>query len=419
MDVTSYMLGKKAGGGGGGSITPNIFVQTTEPETKEGIWVQTDKEYDTVVIDEDCYGQFEWSDVNKMEALPGSYNINGKSAFDSNELFLIDPNNSNLYKYVFQTRQWSTLKSSVSSLAPEIVTISEKYVVLYEGSTKNNIHIYNRINETWVTYNNLGSMAQKYSGAIVGDYIYYIGRSSNANVTVKINLTNGTKTTLSPLPSSTNAQYINCIHIGDGIIYLFLGNKQVYSYDTNTDTYTYITTTDVQLSNSNVNIEATQPYRLGNYVYFAPTTSNVSGTSKSQTKIYRFNLLNNTAEYMGNVQTNNQTKTYDYGNFIKFAIYDNTYILFGGQYYYKDGTYNFTDHSTKSLNLIPKSYTNKSLIIRQGRQNYSKNTQMYPNDFTGRLKSPIENVFIYDNNTLYSNLPTYIGDGTSWNKIKG
>ena len=55
----------------------NIYVQTTEPTDKNGIWIQTDKTYDDVIVDENVYASGVWRREYVGDYLGGSlFNYN-------------------------------------------------------------------------------------------------------------------------------------------------------------------------------------------------------------------------------------------------------------------------------------------------------------------------------------------------------
>ena len=50
----------------GGNIKPNIFMQETEPETKEGIWIQSNKNYEKIDVLDSYSETLEWKEPNNI-----------------------------------------------------------------------------------------------------------------------------------------------------------------------------------------------------------------------------------------------------------------------------------------------------------------------------------------------------------------
>ena len=60
-------LDEKAGLGGG---TPNIFVQTDEPDKKKGIWLKKEATPEHYTYDEEVFISGEWADDGIYNAIP-------------------------------------------------------------------------------------------------------------------------------------------------------------------------------------------------------------------------------------------------------------------------------------------------------------------------------------------------------------
>lgn len=403
---------------------PNIFVQTTEPTEKDGIWVETDKTYDKVVIDEDAFAQFEWSDEKKIENIPSDLSAIGYSCFDDTEIFYVC--NQKLYKYNYQNKEWSQAMNANLGNQVYSMAMSNKYVVLYDQSTSRRFFIYNRLNDTYNTvyYTSDYSLGSTPGMAIVGEYLYGFGRGtgssgSNNNFAIKMDLTTGDITTLSIISATSSSRFFHnskTYYDGNNIIYLFLDDKKVYKYNITDDAYTYVT----DLSESVCNNPSCTIGRNGNYLYLPPGNLTVNGTLYSERAIYRYNLLTDEDELIAEVQSNVSGKELNYINYLNYVLFQDAYVIFGGWYFYTDGTNDSNVRTSDTLSLISKTYNQDSLVIVQGSSLTTPyNIELYSNDFEGRFLSPISNVFLYNNNQLYTDLPTYLGNGTTWTKIKG
>ena len=52
------------------NITPNIFMQEAEPETKEGIWLKANKPVDKIIFDKNIVEGGNWDTINEYPDLP-------------------------------------------------------------------------------------------------------------------------------------------------------------------------------------------------------------------------------------------------------------------------------------------------------------------------------------------------------------
>lgn len=406
-----------------GGAEPNIFVQTTEPETKEGIWVQSNLTYDKIVIDNNVVAQFEWTSESKMANIPSDLSTyGGVSTFDDNDLFWFQ--GQSLYQYNFQSKQWSSALGTNLGSSIYDIAMSEKYVVLKQGSSNRRFRIYNRLNNTWTDQNYGLNIQSGTSMIIIGEYLYYFGYNSDTsnNITQKVNLTTGEFTTLTALSKTGDNYFIRaCIYYDatNDLVYLFLDNKKVYRYSIANDNYTYLGEMQNRINPNGTNATSTVG-RMGNYLYLPPCPYVTGSSTYVGRTIHRYNLSTNEDELIAEVQSNNPQKELLAVNYLNYILYDNAYIIFGGQYAYTDNTRDSSDRTPKTLSLVSKTYNQDSLVIEQGTAASAPySVELYPNDFEGRFISPLTNVYLYNNNELLSDLPTYVGNGASWTLIKG
>lgn len=96
MGSISFINKGGSGGGSSSNIKPNVFMQDTEPETKEGIWIKANKQFNKIYLAKNLSGDFEKesviilndSDKYRAALLPVSIdNIVGKLENSFNDVY--------------------------------------------------------------------------------------------------------------------------------------------------------------------------------------------------------------------------------------------------------------------------------------------------------------------------------------------
>ena len=421
MDITSYLLGKKAGGGGGGGTSePNIFIQTTKPQTKDGIWIESDLSYDNIVIDENINNIYEWDD-REFPTLwtSGSF--------------------SNYWIFIYQN---------------ELYAVYWNTGVVYLYKYNKNTSAFTQVNVTYLTtISGTGTYGAK--GEVVGNYFVSYDSHGTTQYLLKLNMNTFeaevTQTEITTKASGTTEYYNNCAYV--------FGTQNPSSTSSYNKCYKldYINNEVKQLPNlSNTQTNTANQWssiRIGTKVYlfnFSNTSNNCYWTIfdlESETFSEYYSLptalnnisLSNKADlfyfsnciyliYNGVWQLNLSTRTFTKlvgapSGFIN--IKNSRTIEYGGDAILLGGIRTTSTYATVNSNelnkfkLSNKTYNNGDLIIKQDALGYSTfATELVDLGSTGKLLVPISNVFLYANDMLYYDLTTYVGDGTQWIKLK-
>lgn len=398
---------------------PNIFVQEIEPESKDGLWIEADMTYEDVIVDENVRTSGEWEGSNDVPAFPGTYTYSvGTQSGNYYYLWTQGASSGSQpgYKYDFANNTWSTIQNKTYYDTQGGVSNTDKYVVFGTvGNPNPYMYIYD-IDNNQIYSKDLSNATYKttlYSSQIMKDKVVYVfGNGSNNRYSFKIDYTNDiTNPTFSQIASTPDNMkiYGESILVGDDV-YIFgvasssggtSSSNRILKYNITNNSFTLLTTTLPAGNFSSYTYKRSPLLKINNYIYFPPHSNRKA--------IYRFDLINETfEEYVGMPEGVNYY--YNCG----FAYYNNKIYLIG--YSEHDGTSGTAYRTSKTL-LMESTYENDSVVISQGDDlTTDYYTKLYSDN---ELKIPVEDAYLYNDGTLYTNLPTYIGDGTDWNKIKG
>lgn len=137
---------------------PNIFMQETEPETKEGIWLQTDKQINKIKIIENLIsGEGEWTDI--YSNIPYDF-YRGRAVSIGNDIYLFSGDNTNYYKKAYK---YNTLTNTYIQLTDipynfqsgEIIAIGT-IIYLFGGfDNYNTAYKYDTLTDTYTQLENI------------------------------------------------------------------------------------------------------------------------------------------------------------------------------------------------------------------------------------------------------------------------
>lgn len=384
------------GGGSGGSM--NVYAQLTEPTKKEGVWIKTGTAKKDIINDLELWFADKWNDsaMKKYADMPIIANGKGVACIGT-DVYIIGGFRSNVL-----------LKT------------------LYK---------YDSINDTWTQLADMPMAFTYITTATVGQYIYVAG---NTALLYRYDTINDTWTQLANSPSSTGKHVF--VSVGTDIYSFYTSGTNytpaLYKYDTLTEAWTVLTTTNYQ-NNVHVVSYGTDVYMIG-----AGSSSSSRGnlTRKYDTITKKFSALADAPIAGG----------------LPVIIGKDIHVLFGAKHYiysiendtwtllsdvapseylyllaYVGGSIVALEDSATTAknyryNLTSKTYENGTVIIYRTKEYYgiyqTELVSLPKEMFTGvntRTLSGFDDVYMYSNNNLNENLPTYYGDGTKWVQFKG
>ena len=375
-----------------GSAKPNVFMQETEPTTKNGIWLKGSYQVDNIVADENIFAGEEWNTTKMASLKVIPYNFYGGSAVSIGTnvyLFGGSGNSTAAYKYDTLTDTYTQLTNIPYQFYGSVASIRTDIYLF--GSDSSSYHKYAYKYDTLTdTYTKLTNIPYEfYDGSVVsiGTNIYLFGDFTKRNIAYKYDTLTDTYTQLTNIPYEFYGGSVASIGTN---VYLFSGTSDnstvAYKYDTLTDTYTKLTNIPYEFYDGSVVSIGTNIYLFGDF-----TKRNIA---------YKYDTL-----------TDTYTKLTD----IPYDFYRSSAIFTGTDIYLFGGAANQT--KVQVMTMIPNDYGNNSIVISQG--GFTKKTNI--------ADYGIQNAkFYYDkvyyqneNGELLNTIPTYNGNGTEWIKISG
>ena len=393
----------------GGKVKLNVFAQTTEPEEKDGIWLETDKTFDKVHFDNNVkrITVEGWDTINEYP----TFSFNSNNYFHQH-IMVGD------YFYVFNRQDYSNLfyrcnwktgavetltppKSGIPSSSLYYTTTLVGTDIYYVTSNPRTLCKYDTLTDTHTDLVSLKTNHNYCDGTkicSVGTDVYIFGGSFEERKISKYD----TLTKSLSLVRSDNPIYINnvdnngCLAVSGDIIYLIGGKlssegtaNKVYMYDTKNNVFTELADTPEK------SYAKTKACVIDNYIYIAGLGST--------TTLYKYNILTDTYEKKTNASS-------DISGNCSFGVENNRFIGFipNGKVLVYALTYDAI-----------YDYENNSVVIWDGFGKYKTQLTKSADNQEGKIQTLFYNAYHYTvENGLDDTIPTYYGDGTQWIKFK-
>ena len=375
---------------------PNIFVQSTEPTSKDGIWIETNDYQMSNVTATDMLtftnGSWNTTKMANTTDLPYSFH-RGASVSIGADIYIFGGGGgaTTAYKYNILTDTYASLTTIPFRFYFGSTASINTDVYLFGGSyAKTTAYKYDILTDTYTQLNDIPYNFTASGIAVIGTNIYLFGSASSGDYrkAYKYNIFTNSYTQLSDIPY--NFAYGSVVSIGTDI-YLLGGDfskNTVYKYNTITNTYTQLTDIPYDFVEGSAVSLGTNIYLFG---------------SKYDTRM--------TYEYDTLLDTYTQLTDTPYA----FA-YGATVIIDDGdcyEIYLLGGEQNPTKLQILELDTI--SFNNNNVIVLQDKPKY--NTKLLSNG--SNIESFFNNAWFYTTQDgLIKNIPTYYGNGTSWIKFK-
>jgi N-acetylneuraminic acid mutarotase len=414
--LEQLLLTKAAGGGDGSSM--NIFIQTTEPVVKKGIWLNTSNEtIEHVIASDNVITTSGWLPTGTKTDVPDAFSDRGAVSYIGTDIYLFCGNSDNTnYKYNTLTDTYTQIANFpfLFSLAPAFVPIGTDIYAI-SGMTRDwdsmrTIYKYDTINDTFVQIDTtLPFPITICKAAAVGTDIYIFGTdyslSDGIMYSYKYNTLTNTYTKMANAPY--NFSYGSCIAVGTDI-YMFGGQDDdtmpvttAYKYSTSTDTYTQLTDTPYAFWNGYTALISDDIYMIGMF----------NDHSRDGYYVYKYNISTDTYAQVATIPEDYRPANYEniVGNIIA-AIGNDIYLY---------GAYSEIIHEWTAVNVyqVQSEFADNSVVLLNGN---TYKTQLFSNsEVDDSVKYNFADVWFYTTQGgLDTTIPTYYGDGTQWVNIK-
>lgn len=401
-DITRALKTKVAAGGS----TLNVFTQEEEPETKEGLWLQTSEKYDSVSLWERPTNLI----VNDRPQLQFDY-ANGAVARVGSMVYLfggdVTSSASNYaYKYNLADNTWGKMSNMPfkSNYNPAIAVGTDIYI----GGAWNTQTFY-KFDTITEQYTQLANAPGNMSGSYltqVGDCLYQIGGEKLGTKMYKYSITDNKWTLLSTtLPQPLNGTSVFVIGTN---IYLVSGRCYTsstgyfpapnnYVFDTTTETFrTLMSVTPNDFMNLTSSTNGDVAYLVG-------------GDSSGGSIVYKYYPTTDSYVKCANLPVGYGSSPIIYGNeFLKFGGYNSKRELASASL--PEDTTPSQNGKTIIIdtieNPLPTNFSFKLMNVPATLLDFDKYNTYYFADILYKLN---------ENNI---DVPVYYGDGTQWIKVK-
>lgn len=416
---TAYVSGHKITGilvPSGGSDDLNVFVQETEPEKKEGIWIKSNEDTGDVKCLYHNAPEGEFMDNATVSFLKHNNLFIGQVIVDG-FLYEMAWASGNSYKCNLKTGQWQSI--STPTMTASGASIGAVYYGgyiwvfcggRYSGDSAGYFYKYDPVNNT---YTNPQKFVNSFSNYYphTTPYVYndamYFGMLIYSNYFYKYDFKTGVFTTINTdILTPTDTQMLTSSF--GKYMYVLRGTYGLWRYD-------YTTNQSVKILDYSRygNLIIGGLYATGSYIYIFPN----SGYT-----YYRYNIGNDTVETItAQFPYYLQSNSYIGGNYLTYyttqqiVLDDQTGKLYFRYAYEKDGNYYYGTPSVMQL-----EDPNQELVFEDGTVVLTLNTAnryVKLQDSSG-IYTGVQNTYIIDDSEFDGNHVSCWGDGVRWNLLK-
>ena len=371
---------------GTGACELNIFTQTEEPSTKDGIWLKTSNTYDDILnISNTEYG----GTYTKMTDIPYRF-YEGSAVAIGTDIYLLGGDTSPHYKYNYKydttTNTYTKMADIPSgfSIGSAVAIGNDIYILGGYIDSRVNNYKYSTLTDT---YTKMADIPYKFyygSAVAIGNDIYLLGGYYEGTIdnNYKYDTLTNTYTSMADIPYGFNDG--SAVAIGNDI-YLLGGYNQTnnYKYDITTNTYTKMADIPYKFYHGSA-------VAIGNDIYLLGSDDRPYYKNK-----YKYDTTTNTYISMADIP-------YDfyYGSAVSVGNY--IYLL-GGR----------NSHKYNYKNIICKN----SILFLYDNESFKYKTKIFNTSYERLGYINFNSVIMTDENGNNINVETYIGNGTSWDKI--
>ena len=180
VELTEALENKTAG-----SI-PNVFVQSTEPTSKDGIWLQTNKTAEHYISDDNIFMGGTWSLASDTASIPYDF-FSGSAVAIGTDIYLLggDSSKTKNYKYNTLTDTYTQLTDiPYQFYQGAAVAIGTDIYLLGSYDSKTTAYKYNTLTDTYTQLTNVPYQFYQGAAVAIGTDIYLLGSYHRTNTRI-------------------------------------------------------------------------------------------------------------------------------------------------------------------------------------------------------------------------------------------
>ena len=404
-DVSIFGVNGSYEGSGGGSTDYNVYVQNSEPTSKNGVWIKDSSAFSGAKFFDYATATGEFLEASNFDFLKTGEVDVGQAIVD-NMMYIFAKNGTSSYRVNLSTKVKTSI--SVPAISSTVVGLGtcvyqNKIYVFADDTSKTYFYVYDPATDTNSGLKQVGNYISS-AGTGFGCYafegkIYVVGGSYNYPYYNVFNVET------QKFENNSRLEWHGKVHgmsqisgCGQYIYYVFgllSGRNVLARFDITTKKFTNLFT----------NIEKESiPYATTDYIYlFIPSSSGASF-------YYKYDLSTNTVE---TIPTQNKyylgSGAYQASNVVNSLMLNTQ----NGILYFRTSGGNV---SSSGMQFTPSPETealaNNTVAVVQS--NYKNSIKIEDNS---NLHISIDNVYLKTENGLESKT-TFLGDGTQWNLFK-
>lgn len=392
-------------------VKPNIFVQEIEPEKKKGIWVKSSINYD-IIDDHKIFTPI--AHLSKNISSCGFCKIDNWlyifGGYWYNPELKTGEVTSRCYKInldTFEEIELSSIPNAGTKLYDmECAYINGKIYMTTGAGGSTNMYVYDIATNSW-TENKITGMATPSKGYTIYTYnnILYIFANNNVYT---LDLDTFTATNKAVI-NSLNTSYLTRLtpYSSTGNVALITGHWLANNYPIG---LFYLDNLGLSGRMDDFKQQAPVFCILGNKTVYS--FSGLDATNIAVTGIYRYDNIENHSgkvKLLGNVLVPIKGCAY--------CVYNDYLYTFGG--YIQLNNKNLSSARCDYIYKIPLNFNDRTFnnaIVLNDRNQYIKN---YTVELYDSMYTTLSNINVYENGTVNSNRPVYLGDGHNWLQVFG
>lgn len=391
----------------GANIKPNIFIQPTEPENKNGIWINTlsPDEYKVVFTDKPITYSAGWNSTFTLPLVPSVCAAYGEKIYLFGSMTINSVTKELAYLFNPMSMTYTELPAPPVGFNLSNLEIYNHKVLLPSSKSLYMFDVDTQEYELYVE--NLPTSFGNRSSILIGDDIYYTPNpwGGSDKSFYKFNIPTKTSTRLANLPATKNSYNIgyyngNIFFIGGQLDYGVNSTSYVYNIANNSWSTTTSTPSDSLRCIGSTQI-GTDLYMVGGW----------DARGYNLNYFYKFNMSSRAytqltapgGQTSGGVMCQvKDNELYDFGLNITSAQYSTDQTQYAKRYVLRNRT---VDNN---------QYEGNCVLIYNGT---SKNTELITIESEGKNLTYFSDIAYYDKDKgIIPDVEIYVGNGVSWIK---